>query len=124
MRHGLFFGSKDFIDRIKSAYPGKMANKEVAEKVRAGGEKGAEILNCDIDEMRFSRRISQKEKEGRDLLIYVLWETGCYRAYEIGGLLGLGYSSVSKRVGIIESRISKERELRKRYDRLKSLIKL
>lgn len=132
MRHGLFFGSKGFIDRIKSAYPGKMANKEVAEKVRAGGEndpkvllkKGAEILNCDIDEMRFSRRISQKEKEGRDLLIYVLWETGCYRAHEIGGLLGLGYSSVSKRVGIIEYRISKERELRKRYDRLKSLIKL
>ena len=71
-----FFGSKDFIDRIRSAYPGKMANKEVAEKVRAGGEndpkvllkKGAEILNCDIDELRFSRRISQKEKEGRDLL--------------------------------------------------------
>ncbi len=51
-------------------------------------------------------------------------QTGCYRAHEIGGLLGLGYSSVSKRVGIIESRISKERELRKRYDRLKSLIKL
>jgi len=47
---------------------------------------------------------------------------GCYRAHEIGGLLGLGYSSVSKRVGIIEYRISKERELRKRYDRLKSLI--
>ena len=41
-----------------------------------------------------------------------------------GGLLGLGYSSVSKRVGMIESRISKESELRKRYDRLKSLIKL
>ena len=88
-----------------------MAYKEVAEKLRAGREndptvllikKGAEILNCDLDELRFSRRISQKEKEGRDLLIYVLWETGCYRAHEIGGLLGLGYSSVSKRVGIIE----------------------
>ena len=127
-----FLGSKDFIDRIRSAYPGKMANREVAEKVRAGREndpkvllkKGAEILTCDIDELRFSRRISQKEKEGRDLLIYVLWETGCYSAHEIGGLLGLGYSSVSKRVGIIEYRISRERELRKRYDRLKSLIKL
>ena len=113
MRHGLFFGSKDFIDRIRSAYPGKMANKEVVEKVRAVGEKGAEILNCDIAELRFSRRISQKEKEGRDLLIYVLWATGCYRAHEIGGLLGLGYSSVSKRVRIIEYRISKRKRTTK-----------
>jgi len=58
------------------------------------------------------------------MLIYVLWETGCYKGHEIGCLLGLGYLSVSKRVGIIEYRINKERELRKRYDRLKSLVKL
>ncbi len=40
----LFFGSKDFIDRIKPAYPGKMANKEVAEKIRPAGRMTQRLL--------------------------------------------------------------------------------
>jgi len=133
MRHGLFFGSKGFIDRIRSEYLGEKAGKEVPEGVRTGSrehdprvllKKGAEVLNFDIDELRSSRRISQKEKDSRDLLIYLLREMCSNRAYEIGALFGLGYSSVSRRVSIIQSRIGKERKLQKRYNRLKSLIKL
>ena len=39
-------------------------------------------------------------------------------------LFGLGYSSVSRRVTIMKSKISKEDEMNKRLEEIKSLIKV
>ena len=43
---------------------------------------------------------------------------------EIGSLFGLGYSSISRRVTIMKSKISKEDEINKRLEIIKSLIKV
>ena len=43
---------------------------------------------------------------------------------EIGNLFGLGYSSISRRVTIMKSMISKENEVHKRLEEIKSLIKV
>jgi len=63
-------------------------------------------------------------KLNRDLLIYLLWSTGWYNNQEIGNLFGLGYSSISRRVTIMKSKMSKEEEVNKRLEEIKSLIKV
>ncbi len=37
-------------------------------------EKAAGILNCDLDYIRHSRRISKLLKNDRDLLVYLVWK--------------------------------------------------
>ncbi len=44
-----------------------------------------------------SPRVSDSNKLNRDLLIYLLWDTGWHTNQEIGKLFGLGYSSISRR---------------------------
>ena len=69
-------------------------------------------------------RIYDSNKLNRDLLIYLLWSTGWYNNQEIGNLFGLGYSSIGRRVTIMQSKISEEDEINKRLEELKSLIKV
>ena len=71
-----------------------------------------------------SSRISDSDKLNRDLLIYLLWSTGLYDNQEIGNLFGLGYSSISRRVTIMKSKMSGEDEMNKRLEKIKSLIKV
>lgn len=59
------------------------------------------------------------------VLIYLLlWNTGWYNNQEIGNLFGLGYSSISRRVTIMKSMISKDDEIHKQFEEIKSLIKV
>lgn len=66
----------------------------------------------------------EDEKDNRDLLIYFLWEIGMYTNREIGKLLGLTYSSISRRVSITKGRLNNKRQLNKNYQNHKSLIKV
>lgn len=43
---------------------------------------------------------------------------------EIGNLFGLGYSSISRRVTIMKSKILKDNEIHERLEELNSLIKV
>ena len=87
-------------------------------------EKAAKVLKCNTNDFLQSSRISDSNKLNRDLLIYLLWSTGWYNNQEIGNLFGLGYSSISRRVTIMKSKISKENEMNKRLEEIKSLIKV
>jgi len=60
----------------------------------------------------------------RDLLIFLLWESGFYKDYEIGELFDLGYPSISRRVGIVRKLLEKHEELKRKYGIIKSLIKV
>ncbi len=64
------------------------------------------------------------DKDNRDLLIYLLWETGMHTNREIGELFGLTYSSISRRGNIAKERLKKKGNLDKKYKQLKSLIKV
>jgi REP element-mobilizing transposase RayT len=132
VRHGLIFGTGDFIDRIKSTYLTGEPHKEIPQQrmilknrnLATLLSKGAEILKCDIEAFRQASRIKDSGKEERDLLIYLLWELGKYKNSEIGNPFGLGYSSVSRRVSIVKSKLEKDQELRRKYEKIKSLIKM
>jgi hypothetical protein len=45
-----------------------------------------------------------------------------FNNHEIGNLFGLGYSSISRRVTLMKSKISKEDVINKRLEEIKSLI--
>jgi REP element-mobilizing transposase RayT len=131
-RHGLFLGSQKFIDRIKSKYLSENPDVEIPQKRQVLRDtnpenilkKAAKVLKCDTDDFLQSSRISDSNKLNRDLLIYLLWSTGWYNNQEIGNLFGLGYSSISRRVTIMKSRISKDDKINKRITKIKSLIKV
>ncbi len=131
-RHGLFLGSQKFIDRIKSKYLSDNPDVEIPQKRKVlrdtNPEKileiAAKVLKCDTDDYLRYARISDSDKLNRDLLIYILWSTGWYNNQEIGNLFGLGYSSISRRVTIVKSIISKDDKIKKRISKVKSQIKM
>ena len=133
-QHGLFLGSQKFIDRIKSKYLSENPDVEIPQKRQVLRDtnpekilkKAAKVLKCDTDDFLQSSRISDSNKLNRDLLIYLLWSTGWYNNQEIGNgnLFGLGYSSISRRVTIMKTLISKDNKINKKFNNIKSLIKV
>jgi hypothetical protein len=87
-------------------------------------EKAASVLDCNLIDFRRSLRISEQNRDKRDLLIYLLWETGLYKNQEIGNLLGLTYSSISRRAKISRVKISKDSKFKKQFKQLKSQIRM
>jgi chromosomal replication initiation ATPase DnaA len=75
-------------------------------------------------ELIHSRRIPAKKRQVRDLILHVLRETGLYTNEEIGGVVGLTHSAISRQARKIQSEIQHNKELKRQYDRLKSKIKL
>lgn len=131
-RHGLFFGSQKFVDDIRSKYLSEKPDVEIPQKrhvLRDTNpkiilEKAAKVLRCNTNGFLQSARICDSDKLNRDLLIFLLWSTGWYNNQEIGNLFGLGYSSISRRVTIMKSKISKDDGIHKRLEQIKSLIKV
>jgi len=60
----------------------------------------------------------------RDILLYVLWETGKYSNNQIGGLFGLTFSSVSRRVNHVKSKLNKNEFMKDALKRIESIIKV
>ncbi len=132
VRHGLILGTDEFIKRIKSTYLKGEPHKEIPQQrmflksydLTTLLSKVVEILKCDIEAFRKGLRVKDSEKERRDLLIYLLWELGQYKNFEIGKPFGLGYSSVSRRVSIVRSKMEKNKGLQRKYEIIKSIIKM
>ena len=82
------------------------------------------MLKCDMNQFRESNRISKSVKADRDLLIYIAWQLGVFTNQQIGEKFGLSYSAVSQRVKIIKEMFNKDKEIERKYRRIKSLIKI
>ena len=74
--------------------------------------------------MRNAVRVSEADKELRDLLIYLLWDTGLFTNYQIGNNLGLAYSTVSQIVEHVRQRLSENTDLQRRVEKVKTLSKV
>jgi hypothetical protein len=132
-KHGLVMGSDQFVDEIKkrflpngkatSALPQQrqvLKSRDLSELARSV----ARAVNIKFDELIHSRRIPAKKRQVRDLILHVLRETGLYTNEEIGGVVGLTHSAISRQARKIQSEIQHNKELKRQYDRLKSKIKL
>jgi len=121
LRHGLIMGTEDFVDRIRARYVGNAVNPEIPQQGRMLKtlkadevlQRASTVFDFDLDKWRRSRWISRKDREKRDLLVYVLWDSGFFTNQQIGGVFGLVYLTVSRRVGICRERLSKDYRKRK-----------
>ena len=79
VRHGLIYGTQNFIDRIKSDYLSNKPNSDIPQQNRLLGDedpdallnKAAGILNCKTADLKACPRIAAAESDKRDLLIYL-----------------------------------------------------
>lgn len=129
VRHGLIFGSQTFIDQIKMEF---LSDKKDAELPQHNSmfadfepeviiKKASEILLFDRNcLLKNYGRLPCEEQEKRDCIIFLLWETGRFSNRKIGSLVGLTYSSISKQVSRFKIRLEENKELRTRYNFLKS----
>ena len=86
------------------------------------GNNQQDIFVTDDDRYLFLDTIGQMS-ERFDILIYLLWEEGKYTNKQIGILLGLTHSAVSRRVAITRKKIELEQSMNKRIIIIKSQIK-
>ena len=84
----------------------------------------AGILKCNMELCRKSARISKSSALDRDLLIYIAWQLGVATNQQIGEKFGLTYSSVSQRAKVIKEKLKIDKALARRYQRVKSLMKI
>ncbi len=132
LRHGFFFGTKRYLDEIKKNYLKKESDAELPKLNRIIKDKdpvkslkrAAKAINFDLKKLRQSNRIFKKDIQDRDILLYFLRETGIYTNKQIGDLFNLTYSAVSRRADIAKSDISKQTEMKRKYNLIKSKIKV
>jgi hypothetical protein len=81
-------------------------------------------LGYNIETARKRKIISPDEKDKRDLLLYWFWQSGCLSNNRIGDFFGLTCSAVSRYAKSVSNRIAMDREIKSRYEKLKSQIKV
>lgn len=132
VKHGLIYGSQDFVKDLKSRYLGNKKDVELPQHNSLFEDfdpdlllkKASKILGFNLEAARISKKIDPGEKDKRDFLIYLLWKTGRLSNSKIGFYFGLTYSAISRSVKVIHDRISAEQKLRDKYEILKSQIKV
>jgi putative transposase len=134
VKFGFIYGSQSFLDHIKDTYLSDGPDGELPQLNRLLNaappeeliEKAANLLNCDIDFFREAGRLLGENRDKRDVILYLLWETGRYGNQRIGELMGLKYSSVSRRIHHVKSRLKsvKNSDVKKIYDAIKARIKV
>jgi REP element-mobilizing transposase RayT len=131
-RHGLFLGSKLFVERMREKYLPESPHSEIPQQKSVARldnpqqllEEAAQELGCDLETIRRSARVSPNFRDDRDVLIYFMWNTGVFTNMEIGQLFGLTYSSISHIVKGVKQRLEYEREMGEKIERLYSQFKI
>lgn len=132
LKHGLIYGSQDFITDIKARFLEGRKDVELPQHNSLFKDfdidlllnTASNILGLDMGSAYTAKRISAGDKDKRDLLIYLFWKTGRFSNREIGNCFGLTYSAISQRVKMMTNRLSIEKDLRDQYMILKSQIKV
>lgn len=132
VKYGLIFGSESFPNYIKNNYLSDKADKELPQlnsllkeaEPEVLLEKCAKILGCDIKAYKKAARLSGEDRDKRDVLLYELWKTGKYSNSQMGELLGLSFSSVSRRVNHVKSTLNDNPCVKDAINTLTAIIKV
>ncbi|HUU40191.1 MAG TPA: transposase [Desulfatiglandales bacterium] len=131
-RHGVIMGTQQFVDRVKSRYVSERPHREIPQQRGLVGRidatmllnKASQLLKCDVEWFREAGRLYGKDKENRDLLVYLLWERGAFTNGEIGDFFGVTYTAVSHIVKKVKGQFKTDRDYRQKYDLVYSQIKM
>ena len=132
IKYGVICGSQAFVDQIKREYLSGKDLKDVPAQKKIMNdsnideiiEAASKFLESDLRDWKTSRRITKADMINRDMLIYLMWQSGCFSNSEIGDQVGLTVSSISKRVSIFDSMLQEDRKLREKYENFKTIIKV
>ena len=86
-------------------------------------EHGKAWKPTNLERIKNCARISESDKLNRDIPLYSLWQEGMYTNLQIGDLLGLTHSSLSRRMPIIRQKMALEQNFQRRVEAIKSQIK-
>jgi len=131
VRHGFLFGSRKFVKKIKDRYMVSEPDPAIPQQKSIIKDsdpvnvliKASKILQCDLGRIKNSPRVKEADKLNRDILLYLLWQEGKYTNIQIGTLLGLTHSAVSRRVAITRKKMEQEQDFNERLKAIKSQIK-
>ena len=132
IHYGLFVGTTKFSDKLKSRFLKEIPHPEMPQQMKLLKDHDpkqlinriSKLLGCNLKTFRESLRISETDKTDRDLMIYILWNTGRFTNQNVAKLFGLSYSSVSRRVSIVRNRLREDKIFKAKLDRLSALIKM
>jgi len=132
LRHGFLLGSKKFLAEIRKKYLVRDSDPELPQLNQITRdvdpvkslERAAEAIKFDLDKLRQSKRVRREDIQNRDVLLYYLRETGLYTNKQIGDLLNLTYSAVSRRADIVETEMARQSEMSRKYKLIKSKVKV
>ncbi|MGB9499582.1 MAG: transposase [Dissulfuribacterales bacterium] len=132
LKHGLIYGSQDFVQKIRDQYLSPEKNTELPQHNSVFSDispeeivsQASELLDFDIEKAIDAKRMMSSEKDKRDFVLYLLRELGGLSNQKIGSIFNLTYSSVSRRASDLGNRFQKEKKLFKKYQDFKSKIKI
>ncbi len=132
LRHGLFLGSKSFVERIRKEHLPSETESAIPQQTKTAKPSdpvsmlrtAERVLKCDVQRFVKAGRVSGPEKDKRDLMIYLLWKTGGYNNDQIGRLFGVSYSAVSHAVRSLKSKLKDNHELLTTFNKINSQFKL
>jgi integron integrase len=132
LRHGIFLGTKKFVQKIGKRYLPDVPDGEIPRQRQLSQSldsealliQAAEILNCKLEYFREAARVSPSDILDRDMLIYLMWQSGQLTNVQIAEKFGLTYSAVSRRAGVFKNMLGENKTLQQKLNRVKSLIKI
>ena len=81
-------------------------------------------MNDYNDAVEKAHRLHGENKQKRDLLIYLIWNTGLMTNDAIGKQFGMSYSAVSHSVKSFKEKIGKDKKLRNQFRKANSQFKI
>jgi putative transposase len=132
LRHGLFLGSKSYVERIRKEFLPAAPEPAIAQQAQLAKRydpirilhKAERILKCDVKRFLQAGRVSGAEKETRDLMIYLIWKAGVLTNDQIGQSFGVSFSAVSHAVKSLKARMQENPKLQAKFNNLYSQFKL
>ena len=132
VKHGFIYGSDKFVAKIKKRFLRDKQEPELPQHNRLYREIDAEkllssaaaFLDFNLKAFGNNRKPRLEDKDKRDMLVYLLKQTGRFSNQEIGDFFGLTYSAISRIANQFKSRMADDKTLANGFARLNSNIKV
>lgn len=131
LHHGFILGSERFVETIRETYLPEVPHEEVPQQKQVANQidvegllsRASRLLGCDVEQFRRSGRVSPQFFLERDMLLYLVRQTGVLTDRRIGEMFGLSYSAVSRRASVFKARLEENRALQRKFGKIQSKIK-
>lgn len=132
IHHGMILGAKTFVNRIRKQFLPDIPHQDLPQQKQLAKDiklddllkKYANIVQIDIDKCIPAKRLHGKDKYKRDLIVYLLWNTGLMTNEKLGQLFNMSYSAISHCAKTFQEKMNKDKKVRKQFEEINSQFKL